>query len=82
MQAKRTSINKSCAGVVVMWSLTDGTSRISVDPHKQLVQLLVVKTFAKYFTKGCNKLETQGRKIKKLVNYCKIASNSAYLSQV
>ena len=42
--------------MVMLWSLTDGTSRISVDPHKQLVQLLVVKAFAKYFTKGCDEL--------------------------
>ena len=36
--------------------LTDGAARVSVNPHKQLVQLLVVEAFAKDFSEGANEL--------------------------
>ena len=43
----------------VRGGLTDGATRVSVNPHEQLVQLLVIQSFAKNFAKGCDELRVE-----------------------
>jgi len=54
--------------------LTYWAAWVSINPHEQLVELLVVEALSKYFAKGCNELIEDARRFelkwRPMVNRC------------